>query len=419
MRPSLEQVLRSYDDTAPLERATTIPGDWYTDPRVAELEARTVFGRSWQMVGRAEQVAKPGQYVTAEVGGEPIVAVRGADGVLRAFFNVCRHHAAAVMTEPCGEAQHLRCPYHGWTYGLDGALKGVPEFDGVQSFEREKTGLMPLRVETWEKFVFVCLDPQAPPLAQFLGSMVERFKPMHLDKLHFAGRRVFELKCNWKVFVDNYLDGGYHVPHLHKGLNSILEYKNYTIENDGNFCLQSSPIDSSGGEQMTAQVRQGRALYFWLYPNVMFNWYEGYLDTNLVLPLGIDRMAVIFEFYFADVSAASAARNQQSMDVSERIQDEDHAICESVQRGLSSRTQKKNDASGGSGRRALSSRAYGTGRLSVRREAGEHLFHRLLARDLKSGLGRSSAADSSGGAKTPRRAYLPKVFQDLARRVCP
>jgi choline monooxygenase len=164
------------------------------------------------------------------------------------------------------------------------------------------------------------------------------------------------------------------VPHLHKGLNSILEYKNYTIENDGNFCLQSSPIDASGGEQMTAQVRQGRALYFWLYPNVMFNWYEGYLDTNLVLPLGIDRMAVIFEFYFADVSAASAARNQQSMDVSERIQDEDHAICESVQRGLSSR-------------------AYGTGRLSVRREAGEHLFHRLLARDLKSGLGRSSAAD--------------------------
>src|SRR3954454_7203100 len=314
MRPSLEEVLRSYDDTAPLERATTIPGDWYTDPRVAELEARTVFGRSWQMVGRAEQVAKPGQYVTAEVGGEPIVAVRGADGVLRAFFNVCRHHAAAVMTELCGEAQHLRCPYHGWTYGLDGALKGVPEFDGVQCFEREKTGLMPLRVETWEKFVFVCLDPQAPPLAQFLGSMVERFKPMHLDKLHFAGRRVFELKCNWKVFVDNYLDGGYHVPHLHKGLNSILDYKEYTIENEDRYCLQSSPMVSSEDDAATGATRKGdRAWYFWQYPNLMINCYQGYMDTNLVIPVDVDHCRVIFDFYFDDVSEAHREYNQQSV----------------------------------------------------------------------------------------------------------
>ncbi|MBI2678661.1 MAG: aromatic ring-hydroxylating dioxygenase subunit alpha [Candidatus Koribacter versatilis] len=374
MDADLVKSLRSYDDTAPLERAATIPGPWYTDERIAELERKTVFGRTWQMIGRAAQVAEPGQYLTGEIAGEPIVVTRSNDGVLRAFFNVCRHHAAAVMTEPEGKASVLRCPYHGWTYGLDGVLKGVPEFEGVQCFEREKMGLAPVRVEAWEKFVFVCLDANAPSLSEYLGGMVQRFQPMHLEKLHFAGRRLFELKCNWKVFVDNYLDGGYHVPHLHKGLNSILEYKNYTIENEGRFCLQSSPIDASGGEQMTAQVRQGRALYFWLYPNVMFNWYEGYLDTNLVIPLGIDRMAVIFEFYFADVSAASAARNQQSMDVSERIQDEDHAICESVQRGLSSR-------------------AYGAGRLSVRREAGEHLFHRLLAGDLKSAIGKSVAAD--------------------------
>src|SRR5262245_25941171 len=119
---------------------------------------------------------------------------------------------------------------------------------------------------------------------------------------------------------------------------------------------------------MTASVRHGQALYYWLYPNFMLNWYEGYLDTNLVVPLGIDRMRVIFDFYFADVSEGAAERNRKSMDVSERIQDEDHAICESVQRGLGSR-------------------AYRAGRLSVRREAGEHLFHRLLHRDLTQGLG--------------------------------
>jgi choline monooxygenase len=276
------------------------------------------------------------------------------------------------MTEPCGKAQRLQCPYHGWTYGLDGSLKGVPDFEGVKNFDRSKNGLIPISVDTWEKFVFICLDQRAPSLKQFLGELVERFKPLQLHKLKFCERREFILKCNWKVFVDNYLDGGYHVPYLHKGLNSILDYKEYTIENGRNFCLQSSPIDASGGEAMTAAVRKGEALYYWLYPNLMLNWYEGYLDTNLVIPLGIDRMKVIFEFYFDEVGKTAAERNKQSMDVSERIQDEDHSICESVQRGLSSR-------------------AYGAGRLSVRREAGENLFHRLLYEDL-SGKTRSSAA---------------------------
>jgi len=371
---SLEQIIASFDASAPLPEAQTIPGPWYTDTEIAELERRTVFSRTWQMVGRVEQVAEAGQFITAEVAGEPIVVVRGSDGMLRAFFNVCRHHAAAVMTEPCGKVQRLQCPYHGWTYGLDGSLKGVPEFDGVANFDRAKNGLVPLSVATWEKFVFVHLDPAPPSLAEYLGGMVERFKPLKLDTLHFAGRREWIIKCNWKVFVDNYLDGGYHVPYLHKGLNSILDYKQYTIENGARFCLQSSPIDAAGGETMTAAVRQGQALYYWLYPNFMLNWYEGYLDTNLVLPLGVDKMRVIFEFYFNDIGAATESRNKQSMDVSERIQDEDHSICESVQRGLMSR-------------------AYGAGRLSVRREAGENLFHKLLYLDLRSGLKLSAAAD--------------------------
>lgn len=374
MSDSLERILTSFNPNAPLAEARTIPGPWYTDERIAELERQTVFSRSWQMVARAEQVAQPGQYVTAEVGGEPIVVVRGQDSKLRAFFNVCRHHAAAVMTAPCGTAQRLQCPYHGWTYGLDGSLKGVPDFDGVKNFDRANNGLMPVNVDVWEKFVFVHLDPDPPALEDFLGDMVKQFKPLRLDQLHFAGRREWIIDCNWKVFVDNYLDGGYHVPYLHKGLNSILSYADYTITNGPRYCLQSSPIDASGGEAMTASVRQGQALYYWLYPNFMLNWYEGYLDTNLVLPLGIDKMKVIFEFYFSDVGAAAKERNDKSMNVSERIQDEDHSICVSVQRGLKSR-------------------AYGSGRISLRREAGENLFHKLLYADLTSGVRRSAAAD--------------------------
>ena len=167
------------------------------------------------------------------------------DNQLRAFYNVCRHHAAAVVTEEQGTASILRCPYHGWSYGLDGSLKGAPEFEGVCGFDRAQNGLVPVRVETWEQFVFVNLDPKASPLADFLGGLVQRVAPLNLDALHFFERRSYSLNCNWKVFVDNYLDGGYHVPHLHKALNSVLEYKQYTIENEDRYCLQSSPMVSS------------------------------------------------------------------------------------------------------------------------------------------------------------------------------
>ena len=120
MSQPLKEIISRFDPARPLGQSFTIPGPWYTDERIADLERKTVFSRTWQMVGRAEQVAAPGQYITAEVAGEPVVAVRGQDGNLRGFFNVCRHHAAAVMTEPCGTAARLQCPYHGWTYGLDG-----------------------------------------------------------------------------------------------------------------------------------------------------------------------------------------------------------------------------------------------------------------------------------------------------------
>jgi len=371
---TLEEVLSLYDDRAPLAEASTIPAPWYVDARIAELENHTVFSKKWEVLGRVDQVEKPGQFVTGTIAGEPIVAVRGADGALRAFYNVCRHHAAKVVTEPCGVASILHCPYHGWNYGLDGSLKGMPEFDGVKNFERQKNGLVPIKVETWEAFVFVNLDPHAEPLQDFLGGLVPRCTPLGLGKLHFFGTRIYDIACNWKVFVDNYLDGGYHVPHLHKGLNSVLDYKQYTIENEDRYCLQSSPMVASEEDAATGATRKGdRAWYFWQYPNFMINCYEGYMDTNLVVPVDVDHCRVYFDFYFGDVSEGRRAYNEESIAVGDRVQGEDLGICEDVQRGLKSR-------------------AYGAGRLSVRREAGEQLFHRLLAADLKAGLGLSAAA---------------------------
>lgn len=366
------EVFEGYNPQAPLEEARTIPASWYVDPAIWELERRTVFSRNWVVIGRADQVAQPGDFLTANVGGEPILVARGADGLLRGFFNVCRHHAAAVETRTQGQTHLFRCPYHGWTYSLAGELKGTPDFAGVCGFEKEKNGLVPIASDIWEGFVFVRLDPQGPSLNESLGAdLVGQFQPLGLSGLHFMERRSWTIECNWKVFVDNYLDGGYHVPHLHKGLNSVLDYSQYSIENGERFCLQQSPVVSEGADSAVGAVRKGRALYYWIYPNFMVNLYEGTMDTNLVLPLGVDRTEVIFDFYFADVSEAARDRNLSSIEVGDKVQEEDLGICRSVQKGLTSR-------------------AYVAGRLSVRREAGEHLFHRLLANDLRAGLGPSA-----------------------------
>ena len=248
------------------------------------------------------------------------------------------------MTEACGEANQLRCPYHGWTYSLEGELKSAPDMGAVVDFDRRTMGLLPMDVAVWKTWVFVRLEPG--------GSSLDAIPALDVARFHWFERRLYHLECNWKVFVDNYLDGGYHVPHLHKGLDNILDYAGYKIEIGERFCLQSSPVATGG-----------QALYYWLYPNLMINCYETAMDTNLVIPRAIDQTDVIFDFYFTDVSEAARARNIAGVEASDRIQQEDTAICKSVQSGLASR-------------------AYTAGRLSVRREAGEHLFHRLLSADL-------------------------------------
>lgn len=368
MSNSLQQIINVYDPFASLDRASTIPSSWYTDSRIFELEKETVFSRSWQAAARADQLIKPGDYVTTEVADEPIVVVCGSDNQIRGFFNACRHHAAAVMTEPQGNCPQMRCPYHGWTYSLEGELKGTPDFTGVCDFDRAQNGLIPIETAVWGQWVFVRIDNvRHEPIKEWLGTqLTDEFSAL-VNNLKWFERRRYVIDCNWKVFVDNYLDGGYHVPHLHKGLDSVLDYSNYTIECGERHCLQSSPMVTTGAANV-AETRKGeRALYYWIYPNFMVNCYEGVMDTNLVRPITVDKTEVVFDFFFTDVSEAARERNLASVSVGDKIQQEDLDICASVQRGLKSR-------------------AYDAGRLSVRREAGEHLFHRLLYADLKTGV---------------------------------
>lgn len=351
-----------FDPSLPLERARTLPANWYTSETIAQRERQGLFSNVWLVAGRRDQVAQPGAFFTCTLAGEPLVITRDEAGQLHALVNVCRHRAARVACAEQGHAPHLRCRYHGWTYDLAGNLRGVPEFAGVEEFRREEHGLPRVQVAEWGPLVWVHLGEAAPPLAEWLGELERFHLSQRLAGLQWAARRDYRLNCNWKVFVDNYLDGGYHVNTVHPTLASVLDYAHYRTELLDHSSVQISPLEPSGSAEVD-RVRGGaEAYYVWIFPNTMLNIYEGVMDVNLVLPEGPNHCRVLFDFYFAphwdDETRA------RSIEMAHQIQREDEGVCLDVQVGLTSRT-------------------YTTGRFSVKREAGGYHFHRLLARWLQ------------------------------------
>jgi choline monooxygenase len=356
--------LDRFDAARPIDVAETPPASWYTSPEFLELERRTVFRRSWQPVARGDQLAHPGDFVAGDVAGEPFVVLRDDTGTLRAFFNVCRHHASCVAQGE-GNAERLICPYHGWTYDLDGRLHSAPRMAGVKGFDREQLGLQPMAVAERAPCVLVRLDQAGPPVERVWGPLNGR---LDTAGLRFVKRVSYEIECNWKVFVDNYLDGGYHVAHLHGGLASRLDLESYTTEVLGDVSLQTCRAggDSSPPAADFAERIGEGAVYAYVYPNFMLNRYGPILDTNWALPLGAERTLTVFDYYF---DARTVDRDpvfvERSLEASDRVQQEDIAICESVQRGLRSS-------------------AYDTGRYAPRLEQAAHRFHVRLSEDLRS-----------------------------------
>jgi choline monooxygenase len=348
-----------------LASAATLPSWCYTRPGVLELERERVFGRTWQLVGREDQAARPGQFFTAEVAGEPLLVARGADARLRALSNVCRHRAGPVAAGE-GTCQAFRCGYHGWSYGLDGRLVNTPEFDAVENFRKEDHGLPEFPLETWLGLLFVNLDPQpdAPGFKHNLEGLPARLAARGLEAMRPAARKDWTVECNWKVYVDNYLEG-YHIPIVHPSLMKELDYARYVTETSRCYSLQHSPIRESGPGRLKRAGSEDEALYFWIYPNLMLNVYPDNFSTNLILPLGHDRTRTVFEWFFPDPEKPETrGAVRRTVEFSDEIQLQDIAICEAVQKGLRSRT-------------------YDRGRFSVRRENGVHHFHALLARALR------------------------------------
>jgi choline monooxygenase len=346
-----------------LAYASTPPSGWYTDERVLAREMERVFGRTWQLVGRAEQAAEPGQFFTAVVADEPVVIVRGPDERLRVFSNVCRHRAGPVATEAAGRRKSFRCGYHGWTYSLDGRLTATPEFEGVECWKKEEQRLPEFRVETWEGLLFVNLDAGCAPLGETLEDLCERTgRRDDRARMRLAARKDWEVECNWKVYVDNYLEG-YHIPVVHPSLNREIDYARYRTETRRYYSVQHAPLKPRPGARLKPRdgEDEGEAQFFWVFPNLMLNVYADNYSTNLIVPLGAGRTLTVFEWYFLEPEKPEVKeRVERTVEFSDEIQLEDIRICEAVQKGLRSRS-------------------YASGRYSVKRENGVHHFHKLLA----------------------------------------
>ena len=341
-------------EVEPLETAHALAAPLYRDPAVLALEQRAVFGASWQLLGSADALAGSGDHVVGQIGGTPVIAVRGDDGELRAFHNVCRHRGGPLAFGDGRGARALHCKYHGWTYTLAGQLRSAPEMQGAADFDVKRICLPAARVASWQGLVFAALDTQAG-LDEVLDGIAAQAPGTFGRPLRFDRRVSYELDCNWKVYVDNYLEG-YHLPHIHPGLNRLLDYRSYATTLARWHSLQHSPLEDAGNF-----YGQGGAYYFFVYPNVMLNCLPGRLQTNRVVPLGVDRCRVDFDYYYpADAAdAAEQQRREKDQEFSDGVQAEDAAICAAVQKGL---------ASG----------SYETGRLCPKRESGVKHFHDLL-----------------------------------------
>ncbi len=353
----VERMVAGFDPEVPIERAWTPPSSWYTSDAMHAAEQHAVWGRAWQPVARLSDLAKVGSFTAGVLGGEPWVVVRQPDGGLAAFHNTCRHKGREVAAGSGKvDAGELVCGYHGWTYGLDGRLRSAPGMGGVEDFDRDAMCLKALTVDQWGPWAFLHTREGAPPLADHMAVVDDVLGGDLWSDLSFRGARSWTLACNWKVVVDNYLDGGYHVAHMHPGLAASLDMETYATEIRGESCLQT--VSPAGGG--SARIG-GLARYLWIHPNLMLNRYGPFLDANQVVPLGPGRCEVRYEFFASpEVDDAAFA---SSMDQSAQVQREDTSICESVQRGLASS-------------------GYECGRYAPRLEIGEHLFHRFLHRDL-------------------------------------
>ncbi len=336
------------DEIKPITQASALDPRYYSCADIYDYETRHILTTGWQIVSPAAQVSGAGDIITRQLGNVPIIVLRTKDGVLKGFYNICPHRAGPVAQCDARGTKRLRCAYHGWAYDHDGQLTSAPEMQAAENFDPGAIQLTSIDVREWNGTIWARAGngPDFNTVIDGIGDIIGS----GLGNLIYSGSILYDVACNWKVYADNYLEG-YHLPFVHPGLTQAVDYSTYKTQTHKYWSLQRSPIDDD-----TGAYAAGEALYFLIYPNTMLNILPGRMQTNRIIPTGIDSCRIEFDFYYAP---EEAYRKEQDIKFSDKVQEEDRIICEHVQKGLTSGVYKP-------------------GRLSPARESGVWHFQNLL-----------------------------------------
>jgi phenylpropionate dioxygenase-like ring-hydroxylating dioxygenase large terminal subunit len=312
----------------------TLPYSWYSDPEVLRREQEKIFRSAWQYAGHLGEVPEPGTFFTTRAGRTPVVVTRARDNEMRAFLNVCRHRGFPAA-QGAGRRETIQCPYHAWTYGLDGSLRTAPRANEEEDFRHDELGLVPLSIDTWGPFVFVNADANAEPLADALGSMPAQVAELGLevdDLVHYT-RWEAEVDANWKIVCENFLEC-YHCQVAHPGFSAVIDVspESYALSTEGTLSSQRGLVR----ESVTIEGELSRSQFHFLWPNLTVNIFPGHPNVSIgpVVPLTAERTYRFLDYFFApDVDQAWI---DELMAFDAQVGSEDRALVEGVHRGMAS-----------------------------------------------------------------------------------
>ncbi|MBI2256865.1 MAG: aromatic ring-hydroxylating dioxygenase subunit alpha [Proteobacteria bacterium] len=333
----------------------TLPARWYHADDVYEAERWSVFAATWQFVCREADLPQPGDYTAAKIAGFDIFVLRDRNGALKSFHNLCSHRAAPLFAEGTGHCDVLRCRYHGWTFDHDGKLKAAAHFGECDWFKKEDHGLKPVRLDTWRGLVFVNIDGKAESLADFLSDVAKLVEPYPIESFHRRGGEDLAIKCNWKTYTDNFVEG-YHIPGIHPFLSQAIDFSGFETTYGKHVVIMRAP-------QKASSIYGG--LWLWIWPNMTLSVYPDGMNISRIVPHAPRLTTLHYNFYFQDISDALAEAQQKTIDINVQIVREDFGICEDAQDNLEAGV-------------------YERGPLSPKHEMGVKYYHDEVRQALKS-----------------------------------
>lgn len=349
---ALANTVRSDVAIMPAESCETLPAWTYNNPEFHRLEREHIFKRNWQFVAHVSEVPKPGDYTTLDVMGFRILVLRGEDGALRAFHNVCRHRAAQLLADDTGHCKHfVQCPYHGWTYELDGCLRSVPAAASFEGLKKERFGLRPIELEVFLGLIFVRISGKGPSVAEIFAPYRDELEVYRIPEMvRLSSREFSDRGADWKNVMDNYLEG-YHVPVGHPGLFRLFG-KRYEVETQPHglaraiHWLQEKPSSNWSERAYQALLpevghlppsRRRAWSYYSLFPNVAFDVYPEWFGHFHVVPTGPGKSVLRYRSYgLEDKRPAMRVARWLSSRINRQVDREDIWLIRRVQAGLES-----------------------------------------------------------------------------------